>query len=174
MRLAELMAHLPVRAVHGELPAGEVTSLAYDSRRVAPGGLFAALPGVKADGHAFLPAAARAGALAALVEHPTPGLALCQLEVADAREALALAAHHFHGRPSERMRCVGITGTNGKTTTSYFLGGALFPPRAGGGDGTVENPLARRPPPPAAMTTPESADLHALLAEMRAAGWSKR
>jgi UDP-N-acetylmuramoyl-L-alanyl-D-glutamate--2,6-diaminopimelate ligase len=169
MQLSRLIEDLEVQAVHGgELPRSEVAGLAYDSRRVEQGWLFAALRGEQADGHDFVNAAASAGALAALVERPVEGADLCQIQVSNTRLALALASARFHGQPSRRMRLVGITGTNGKTTVSYLLEALLASRGAAGLLGTVEvrYPGVRRQ---SEMTTPESLDLQATLAAMHQA-----
>lgn len=169
MKLSELLQGLEVKAVlGGELPRDEVRGLVYDSRRVGPGDVFAALPGVHSNGHAYLAMAARQGALAALVERPDDS-PLVQIQVSDSRLALALMASRFHGRPSRHLTLVGITGTNGKTTVSYLVEALLSQRGPAGLLGTVEQryPGTRRA---SAMTTPESADLQAALAEMYAAG----
>jgi UDP-N-acetylmuramoyl-L-alanyl-D-glutamate--2,6-diaminopimelate ligase len=154
------------------VPVGEVRALAYDSRLVEPGTLFFAVPGVHVDGHAFAAAAVEGGALAVVVERVLPELAVPQLVVSGARRALADAADAWFGRPSERLQVVGVTGTDGKTTTAFLsvavLAGAGCRPgligtvalRVGG----VERPNQAR------NTTPEALELQQLLAEMVAAG----
>ncbi len=170
MKLDNLLSEVEVLGRHGPRPPGEITGLAYDSRRVKPGMLFAALPGSAADGHHYLAAAAEAGAAAALVERLQPELAhLCQVRVAQTRRALARAACAFYGHPSRGLTLVGITGTNGKTTVSWLLESILAQDRETGLVGTVEVRFAGRRRP-ARHTTPESVDLQALLAEMAGAG----
>lgn len=154
------------------VPVGEVRALAYDSRLVEPATLFFAVPGVHVDGHAFAAAAVERGALAVVVERELPELAVPQLVVSGARRALADAADAWFGRPSERLQVVGVTGTDGKTTTAFLsvavLAGAGCRPgligtvalRVGG----VERPNQAR------NTTPEALELQQLLAEMVAAG----
>ncbi|MGZ6270386.1 MAG: Mur ligase domain-containing protein, partial [Candidatus Limnocylindrales bacterium] len=102
-----------------------VQGLAYDSRRVRPGTLFVAVPGDHVDGHDFLAAAAAAGAVAAVVERPVPGVPLPQLLVERSRHALGSAAAWWYGDPSRDLGVVGITGTDGKTTTSFLAVAAL-------------------------------------------------
>jgi UDP-N-acetylmuramoyl-L-alanyl-D-glutamate--2,6-diaminopimelate ligase len=102
-----------------------IRGVTNDSRDVRPGTLFVAVPGLHVDGHEFVEAAAQAGAAAALVETPLPGLALPQLVVADTRRALATAAAWWFGDPSHDLAVVGITGTDGKTTTSFLATAAL-------------------------------------------------
>ncbi len=95
-----------------------VTGVAYDSRDVRPGSLFVAVPGAHVDGHDYLAAAARSGASVALVERPVAEVELPQLVVIRTQHALATAAAWWYGDPSHRLGVVGITGTDGKTTTS--------------------------------------------------------
>jgi UDP-N-acetylmuramyl-tripeptide synthetase len=153
----------------GDLSIAEVRD---DSRAVGPGDLFVAVRGQTVDGHDYLPAAAERGAVAAVVERPVsretfPGV---QLEVAAAAAALARIAANRHRRPAESLSLIGVTGTNGKTTTT-FLAEALV--RAAGGEpgvlGTVSyrwRGVSREAP----FTTPTPLALHATLAEMRDAG----
>jgi len=170
MRLAELIEGLEVKALHGAAPEVEITGLTHDSRRAGPGVLFAALRGSAADGHDFAAAAVEAGSPALLVERPLPELGgVCQVEVADSRRALAMMASRFFGQPSRQMTCIGITGTNGKTTVSYLLESVFSRRGPVGVLGTVEYRYGehRRPAP---LTTPDAVWLQSLLAEMRAAG----
>ena len=110
-------------------PAGlgkvSVRGVTHDSREIRPGWLFVAVPGIHVDGHDFVEAAAAAGAAAALVEVPIAGLALPQLVVADTRAALATAAAWWYADPSRDLAVIGITGTDGKTTTSFLAVAAL-------------------------------------------------
>lgn len=150
----------------------EVGSLAYDSRRVRRGTLFVAIPGARADGHAFLAAALGAGAAAAIVERAQTGLDLAQIVVTDARRALAFAAAWWYGDPTATLSVVGVTGTDGKTTTSFLAVAALE--RAGistGLIGTVETKIgAAREPNPQHVTTPEAPELQATLRAIADAG----
>jgi len=118
--LASLLRALPVREVRGEI-AAEVRDVSSDSREIGPGFLFVALRGFHADGHAFLRDALAKGAAAAVVERPEPGLALPQIVVSDARLTLGIAADEVHGRPSEAIPVLGVTGTNGKTTVTFLV-----------------------------------------------------
>lgn len=143
-----------------------VSGIAYRSDRVRPGDAFFCVPGFAADGHDFAGDAVARGAAALVVEHPVADVAAPQFQVADARIALAMAAAVYYNDPSTRMDVVGITGTNGKTTTTYLVD-AIFRAagRTTGVIGTVETRVAgvRHH---ASRTTPESSDLQALLAEM--------
>ncbi len=119
MRLSEILKGVPAGPVaRGDLPVG---GIAVDSRKVKPGDLFVALRGEKADGHDYLAAAARAGASAALVERNEPAPPLPCVRVPSTTAALARTAANLHGDPSARLTVVGVTGTNGKTTTTYLL-----------------------------------------------------
>ncbi|MFN7916041.1 MAG: UDP-N-acetylmuramoyl-L-alanyl-D-glutamate--2,6-diaminopimelate ligase [Vicinamibacterales bacterium] len=144
-----------------------VTGIAYDSRRVEAGQVFVALRGQHADGNAFVRQAVERGAAAVVAQEPAiPELPVAWAQVTDARLALALLASAFHGDPSRRLRVVGITGTNGKTTTGYLVS-SIFE-AAGlrcGLLGTVAYRTGREIRE-ATRTTPEAPDVQALLAEM--------
>jgi UDP-N-acetylmuramoyl-L-alanyl-D-glutamate--2,6-diaminopimelate ligase len=161
------------QAVHAERtvnPASvTVTDLAYDARRVEPGGLFVCVPGLRADGHDFAPQAVANGASALIVERPLD-LAVPQLVVRDAREAMALAADALFEHPTRELEVVGVTGTNGKTTTAFLLFSILAAAgRRPGLLGTIENRIGgeRRA---ASRTTAEAIDLQRTLREMLDAG----
>jgi len=119
MRLDELVAAAPGARILGE-PGVEIEKLAYDSRRVEAGTLFFCVPGEKVDGHEFGAAAAEAGAAALVVERELE-VAVPQVVVADARAAMAPLAARFNGDPTARLRLVGVTGTNGKTTSAFLV-----------------------------------------------------
>jgi UDP-N-acetylmuramoyl-L-alanyl-D-glutamate--2,6-diaminopimelate ligase len=171
MGLGELADVIGPERVIG-LPVGEIDGIAYDSRQVAPGTLFFAVPGDHTDGHDFIADAVSRGAVAVVAERETPDLVAPQLLVARTRDALADAADAWYGRPSEHLEVIGVTGTDGKTTTSYFAVAALKAgARRPGMIGTVairvgdeERSNDER------YTTPEAPELHALLAEMVEAG----
>jgi UDP-N-acetylmuramoyl-L-alanyl-D-glutamate--2,6-diaminopimelate ligase len=119
MRLDALAAEVAGARIAGD-PAVEVTSLAYDSRKVGPGTLFFCVPGGKVDGHEFGAAAVEAEAVALIVERELE-LDVAQVVVPDARAAMAPMAARFWGDPTAELRVVGVTGTNGKTTTAFLL-----------------------------------------------------
>jgi len=159
-------------AVQGEVrgdPATTVTDVVLDTRKVAPGALFCCVPGARVDGHDLAGKALDAGAVALVVQRPLE-LEAPQLVVRGVREALAPLAAAFFDHPSRRLDLVGVTGTNGKTTTTFLLE-AIFRAagRVPGVLGTVEVRIGddRRP---AIHTTPEAPDLQRLLAEMADAG----
>ncbi len=172
MKLADVLRDIPL--VGSDAPGGlEITGLAYNSKSVRPGALFAALRGAAQSGMDFVAEAEANGAVAVLSSWPKPAAARAAwIQAADAREALALAAANFHGHPSDRMKVVGVTGTKGKTTTTYLLESILR--AAGAAPGVVGTITYRRPgwEVPAPRTTPESPDLQALLRDMVDAGVS--
>lgn len=149
-----------------------VAALVADSRGVQPGGLFVAVPGDHVDGHDFVGRAAASGAVAAIVEHPVVDGGLVQVVVGSSRAALAVAACWWYGDPSRELGVVGITGTDGKTTTSFLAAAALA--RAGlrpGLVGTVELRIGDEgEPTPEHQTTPEAPELQRLLRAMADGG----
>ena len=153
-----------------ELASRPVAGLAYDSRRVEPAYLFFAFPGSRTDGRRFAEDALARGAAAVVSESEAPQGVAPWIAVEHGRQALAMASRRFFGRPDEHISLTGITGTNGKTTTSYLLDSIL---RAAGYTtalvGTIEYRLAGRVLP-AVNTTPESLELVKLFADLRRAG----
>jgi UDP-N-acetylmuramoyl-L-alanyl-D-glutamate--2,6-diaminopimelate ligase len=159
-------------ALSGKLDV-EITSIAYDSRKVQPGTLFVALRGSQADGHKYISAALAAGAVAVIAEQapPSTGADTAWAHVADSRLALAKLAAVFHGQPQEKLALGGVTGTNGKSTTAciirHLLNKALL---RCGLLGTMFYDLGRGRPTPATHTTPESLELFGYLSEMSGNG----
>jgi UDP-N-acetylmuramoyl-L-alanyl-D-glutamate--2,6-diaminopimelate ligase len=152
-------------------PAGAsgaaVSAIAYDSRRVVPGAVFVALKGQRADGGAFVAQAASRGAVAIVSESARPeSIAVPWITVRDARLALALVADRFFDHPSRRMPVIGVTGTNGKTTTAYLLAAMLDAAGLRAGMlGTVAYRIGGEDRE-ASRTTPEAPDVQQLLSEM--------
>jgi UDP-N-acetylmuramoyl-L-alanyl-D-glutamate--2,6-diaminopimelate ligase len=167
MPTSTLLAALPDKTVLGSLPP-TVTGIAYDSRKVAPGELFVAVPGLKQDGRRFVADALGRGAAAVVLEGADVlvGSATGRVIVPSSREALARLADAYFGHPSRALTVVGITGTNGKTTTSFLVDALL---RAGGRAtglvGTIEYRIGAETLP-AGQTTPEAVELQSLLARM--------
>ena len=170
MRIEKLIQAAGVTRVLQSRPDLEITGLSLDSRRVATGHLFGALPGAKADGAAFAREAAARGAAAILTEHSAPLTDRPQLVVRDARAAMARVARAYFGAPDRALRLGGVTGTNGKSTTAYLVRHLL---RASGTPcgllGTIEYDLGEKVFD-APLTTPESLDLFAHLQAMVGAG----
>jgi UDP-N-acetylmuramoyl-L-alanyl-D-glutamate--2,6-diaminopimelate ligase len=152
-----------------DAPPVEVTALAYDNRLATPGTLFFCVPGFTRDGHDYAPDAIARGAAALVVQRPL-GLGVPEVRVDDVRAAMAPAAAALNGDPTAALRAVGITGTNGKTTTAFLVRGLLE--AAGihtGLVGTV-NAVVGGAERPMVRTTPEAIDLQRMFAEMRDAG----
>jgi len=160
--------------VAGGVPAGAqdvtVRSVEFDSRRVSADALFVAVPGFVADGHDFVAAATERGAVAALVERATDTPGVLEIVVPDTRSAMGPVAHELYGRPTDRLVVHGLTGTNGKTTTSHIVDAILR--QAGQRTGLIGTLGYRIADTfvPATRTSPEAVDLARALAEMDEAG----
>src|SRR3954466_1089027 len=155
----------------------EVTcaGVTHDSRQVVPGSIFVALRGLKADGLGFVPQACDAGAAAIVSEHPVSAISRVPWGVVkNARLALALLAAEFFDHPSRQMQVVGITGTNGKTTTSYLISAVL---EAAGVQCGVMGTVAYRIGDKAfdaTRTTPEAPEVQGFMRQMGGAGGGGR
>ena len=134
-----------------------VTSVTHDSREVVAGSIFCCVPGQRNDGHEYAATAVDRGAVAIVVEHRLPGITIPQIEVDDARIALARLSCAFHGDPSHQLKVVGVTGTNGKTTTTQLLGSIM---RTAGWRTEVFGTLSGQ------YTTPEAPVLQSRLARV--------
>ncbi len=173
MLVRELLSEIPGAEVTGPTDV-DISAVDHDSRAAGPGSLFVCIRGFKQDGHAFIGDALRRGATAVVVESDpgrvgiAPGLAV--IRVADSRSALARLAARFFSHPSRHLRMVAVTGTNGKTTTTYLVEAIL---RAAGRRvgvlGTIEYRCGATTFS-GERTTPEASDLQRLLARMRDMG----
>jgi UDP-N-acetylmuramoyl-L-alanyl-D-glutamate--2,6-diaminopimelate ligase len=168
MDLERLVTALGPLEVRGGAPT-DITDLAYDTRAVVPGALFFCVPGNRADGHDFAADAVERGAAALVVERPVD-VSAPQLVVPSARAAMAVAADEFFERPTEELLLAGVTGTNGKTTTTYllhsiFAAAGMHP----GLIGTIESRVGGEARP-AVRTTPEAIDLQRTFRAMLDAG----
>jgi len=164
VRLADLLGGLDVLSTEGDPAAVEVLAVVHDSRSVAPGALFCCVPGVTVDGHERAQDAVAAGAVALLCQRIL-AVDVPQVVVADVRAAMGVVAAALHGHPSHQLQVVGITGTNGKTTTTHLLAAILE--AAGRPTGTIGNLNAAPGGPP---NTPEGPELQARLAGLRDEG----
>ena len=169
MKLRELLAGLEILSANVDLET-EIAGVSYDSRQVRPGELFVAFKGYTADGHRFIPQAMASGAAAALCQVPPEDGNIPYVRVPDSRRALAVLGANFFGHPADAMTMVGVTGTNGKTTTTYLLK-AILEARGEkvGLIGTNQNMIGQEVLP-TERTTPESFELQKLFARMRDAG----
>jgi UDP-N-acetylmuramoyl-L-alanyl-D-glutamate--2,6-diaminopimelate ligase len=149
----------------------DIEDISFHSSQVKQGDLFVAIPGTKRDGHHYIQESIAHGAQAVIAEHlPAEPLDVPVIAVGDAREALAQISAEFYSHPSRELTLVGITGTNGKTTTSYVIESILTAAgRAAGVIGTI-NYRIKGTERPAPTTTPQSYDLQRLLREMVSAG----
>ena len=169
MKLKELLQGLNVLEATADLET-DISHVSYDSRQTRPGDLFVAMHGFAVDGHDFIGKAMEAGAAAVLCEK-APREDIPYVRVADSRRALAVVGANFYGHPADNMTMVAVTGTNGKTTTTYLLKAILE--RALGAKvgliGTNQNMIGQEVLP-TERTTPESFELQGLLAQMRSGG----
>ncbi|MGB8341115.1 MAG: UDP-N-acetylmuramoyl-L-alanyl-D-glutamate--2,6-diaminopimelate ligase [Chthoniobacterales bacterium] len=169
MQLKLLAESIPVREILGPLDR-EIDGIFYDSRRVQKNGLYVAVRGTQFDGHKFTEQAIERGAAAIVVERPETHSRATSLVVADSRVALADLAFTFFKKPALRLKMVGVTGTNGKTTTTFLIKHICGTTGLRCGlIGTVRYEIGERVLP-ATRTTPESLDLQELLAQMTGAG----
>ncbi len=169
LKLEDLVSMLPAKEILGNAGV-EVRGLAYHSQKVMPGFLFAAIRGLREEGTRFIPEALSRGASVVLADKPLPPSGMNQVIVPDVRQALARLSCAFYGDPSASLTLVGITGTNGKTTTSYLIESILAAARIPVGVmGTINYRYQNRIIP-APTTTPESLDLQKNLRAMREAG----
>lgn len=146
-----------------------ITGVSFDSRKVTPGDLFFCVVGATTDGHEFASQAVESGAVALCVERPT-GAGVPEIVVSSVRAAMPLLSARAFGNPASDLRMIGITGTNGKTTTAFLIESILSSTGAAAGlIGTIETRVGGEVRP-GIRTTPESLDLQSLLAEMRDSG----
>jgi UDP-N-acetylmuramoyl-L-alanyl-D-glutamate--2,6-diaminopimelate ligase len=169
--LTELVAALPRAKVRGHTDL-RVEGISNDSRRVAPGSLFVAYRGVSADGHDYVPQAVSRGAVAVVAERKLRGLEIPLVIVPDGREALAYLSAAWHGFPARQLTVVGVTGTDGKTTTCNLVHSILIAAGRRAGLVTTVNAVIGERVMETGLhtTTPDAPDVQGYLAEMVAAG----
>ena len=165
MNLSELLKDIEVKQAVGSTQLG-ITGIAFDSRAVKPGNLFVCISGFQKDGHKFAPAAIEKGAAAIVAERDLSELGVTCVVVENARRALALLSAAFYGHPDRRFCLIGITGTNGKTTTTYLVKSVLEAMgKRVGLIGTNQNMIGTEIIP-SKHTTPDSLELMRLFAKM--------
>ena len=169
MKLKDLLKDLDVIQIRANLEM-EIPAIAYDSRKVVAGGMFVAITGFATDGNLYIPMAMEKGA-AVIVTAKKPEQDVPYVLVASDRLALAQLGANFYGHPAKAMKMIGVTGTNGKTSSTLLLKHILETVQGAkvGLMGTMENMIGKESIP-TERTTPESLDLQALLAQMRDAG----
>jgi len=169
MKLTELLAGVGTEPVASKAKA-DVTSVTADSREVQPGALFVAVPGTKADGGQFALDAVRKGAVAVVSEKPLTGVQVPVFTVQSARKALSLIAGNFYGNPARELVLLGVTGTNGKTTTSWLVESICQAGMSSVGlFGTIAVRYSGHSRPPT-HTTPDPVQLHRTFRDMVDAG----
>jgi len=169
MKLKHLLEGIKILSATADMEQ-EISGVSYDSRQTRPGDLFVAMTGFAVDGHDYIGRAAAAGADAVLCEK-IPAEDISYVQVADSRRALAVVGANFFGHPADSMTMVAVTGTNGKTTTTYLLKSILEQAEGAkvGLIGTNQNMIGEDILP-TERTTPESFELQKLFAQMRDAG----
>ena len=165
MQLKDLFHGYETVEIHGDSSI-DIRSIVYDSRKVTPGSLFIAIRGFTADGNSFVSEAIRKGAVAVLTENPTSLSNAVVVNVYDVRKAMAHIADGFYGSPQKALIMIGITGTNGKTTTSHMVKSIFDTCGMNCGlIGTIHHIVAGKTIK-SVNTTPESVDIHSFLARM--------
>lgn len=169
-KLSDYFRDGEILAVKGSLDR-PISGLVIDSRRVAPGTLFFALPGMRTDGASFIDEAVSRGAVAIVTERmpALPPAKVTFVQVADARVALANVAQRYYKFPDREMTVIGVTGTNGKTSVTHLLKHFLNGDQRVGLLGTISYDLGARTVP-SFRTTPEALDIYGMMAQMRDAG----
>ena len=170
MLLKQLLVNLPDATIDGSLDR-EISGLTYDSRRVAPGMIFVAIPGQNSDGHDFIPSAVERGAVAVICDRTRlVSGRVTKICVADVRQAMAVVSRTFYDHPSSRLKVIGVTGTNGKTTVAFMVKAILEAAGVKSGlMGTVRYEIGDRVFP-AQRTTPESIEVQHLMSQMLKSG----
>jgi len=179
MELTALVNGISISQLIGEVQRQDVTGIFYDSRKVVKGSIFVAIKGFNSDGHKFILDAINKGALAVILENSNSvpdeifiHNRIAKICVRDSRVALAQASNCYFKEPSKKLKLIGVTGTNGKTTTTYFIKSIIE--QSGGKAGivgTIANYIGDREIK-SSLTTPESNDLNELIYQMNTEGCS--
>jgi len=165
VKLQDILTPLHSYEVSRPIDQIAIKGIKYDSRYVMPGDLFICVPGFKTDGHLYAAKAIEQGASVLLVERYLDGLDVPQIKVKDTRDAMAVLAAHFYDYPSKKLGLIGVTGTNGKTTTTYLIKYILEKEHKVGLIGTIGNMIGDKSLP-ANRTTPEAVDLQQMFYQM--------
>lgn len=169
MKLTELIKNLTPLKINGKSDIG-INKIEYDSRKVTQNDVFVAIRGYKTDGHKYIEQAVKNGAAAVIAEEHTENIKACEIIVDNTRRALSLISATYYGEPAKKMKLIGVTGTNGKTTTTYLVKSVLeFTGHKVGLIGTNQNMIGNKVIP-TERTTPESLELQKLFAEMVSEG----
>jgi UDP-N-acetylmuramoyl-L-alanyl-D-glutamate--2,6-diaminopimelate ligase len=165
MKLIDVMRGVDIVGRYGS-DSVEISNLTYDSRKVTKGSLFICITGFKMDGHAYVKEAVNKGAAAILVEKDVEAEGVTIVKVADTRKAMPYIASNFYGNPTQKLKLIGITGTNGKTTTTYLINSILeHAKKRASIIGTISIKIGNEVIE-SSRTTPESLDLQQLFHEM--------
>lgn len=170
MKLKDLLHRIPIVSATADMDM-DISGVSYDSRTTAEGDIFVAISGEAVDGHKFVPMATEKGAVCAVVEHPVEGIPYVVVE--NSRKALALMGANWFDHPACEMTMIGVTGTSGKTTSTYLIK-SILEQKAGakvGLVGTIQNMIGKEVIP-TERTTPESFELHRLFRQMADSGCS--
>jgi len=177
MKLSELLNNVKAIQVTGEFLRKDITGIFYDSRKVIPNSIFVAIKGFNSDGHKYITEAMNKGATAVVLEDNAVvpedlfiHMQVTKILVKNSRVALAELSNSYYGYPSSLLKLIGITGTNGKTTTTYFIKSILESNKNKTGlFGTISNVVGEKILP-SSLTTPESNDLDMYMQEMVSEG----
>jgi UDP-N-acetylmuramoyl-L-alanyl-D-glutamate--2,6-diaminopimelate ligase len=165
MKLSEVVRGIDMIDRYGNMEV-DINDIVYDSRKVSPGCLFICITGFKQDGHKYLEDAIKKGALAAIIEKDVEVTGITLIKVADTRKSMPIIGSNFYRHPTETLKLIGITGTNGKTTTTYLIKSILDQAKKETSTiGTISIRIGKVEVP-SSRTTPESIDLQQLFKEM--------
>lgn len=165
MRLNDVLREVDIIERYGPMDI-DINNIAYDSRKICPGSLFICISGYKTDGHRYIKEAVAKGAAAVMVEKEVDVLGIPVFAVKDTRKAMAIVARNFFKNPTGELKLIGITGTNGKTTTTYLINGILEEARRKSCTiGTIAIKVGKEEVP-SSRTTPESLDLQQIFRQL--------
>ncbi len=165
MLLKDLIKEIKIKHIHGDSNI-DITGIAYDSRKVKPGNLFVCIKGFQVDGHSYISQAIENGAVCVIIEQDITSVSIPTIQVENSRYALAMISAALYEHPSSKFQLIGVTGTNGKTTSTYLIKTMLeLQGKKVGLIGTNQNMIGNQVLP-TERTTPESLELQELFSEM--------